>query len=199
VPNRVIPLPNHVFPGLDPGIPTNDGICWIPVKPADDKARHPGRAETAAERSNARKGCDNMPWAMLEDTKTKAKKLLGPSADIPKEKVDFDKLTKDIMDAYGKLDKIRSDLEAAVLDCETALSAGTNALKQTAAIYEKEDFGLDLKKKDDLKKITQARQLFSTVLKFGMTNLTSQSKDLDELDKHAIQLSKYKSPKSPMK
>jgi hypothetical protein len=107
-----------------------------------------------------------MPWDAFEDAKKKATKILGASADMPKEKVDFDKL----------------------------LAAASNGLKQTSAIYEKNDFGLGPKKKDDTKKIAQARQMISTILTTGQTNVGLRSKDLDELGKHTIQMYKYKSP-----
>lgn len=135
-----------------------------------------------------------MPWGSLEDAKAKATKLLGKDADIPKEKADFDKLSKAIEDSFDAVDKLRDQLEAGLLDCENALSAAANAMKQTQAIYEKADFGLNPKKPEDAKKIKQAQQFFAAVLSKGLSVMASDTKNFDELDKHVIQLGKYKGP-----
>jgi hypothetical protein len=135
-----------------------------------------------------------MPLKDFDDAKAKAQKILGKDADMPKEKVDFNKLSDDINKDHDDFDKVREQLEASVLKCENGLSAIANAVKQTSAIYEKADFGLDPKKPEDAKKIKQAQQLFSTALSGIQKTVTTSTKNLDELDKHVIQMGKYKAP-----
>jgi hypothetical protein len=135
-----------------------------------------------------------MPWKDLEEIKAKATKILGKDAKIPPEKGDFDKNFSDgakLVDAYNKS---REDLEDKILALENSISGFINGLKQSAAVYEKDNFGLDPKKKDDAKKIKQAQQMFSSFFSSELSSMTTKTKDIDELDKHVIQLGKYKSP-----
>ena len=135
-----------------------------------------------------------MPWDLLEDAKAKATKILGEDAEIPKEKVDFDKIAKAIQDSFDSVKKAREQLEAALLDSNNALSAGSNSMKQTQMIYEKADFGLNPKNQAHAKKIKQAQQLFAAVLVKGLSAMAFDTKQFDELEKHAIQLGNYKGP-----
>jgi len=135
-----------------------------------------------------------MPWASSEDAKAKAIKILGKDADMPKEKVDFDKISKAVEDGFDSVKKARDQLEAALLECDNALSSGVNAVKQTQMIYEKSDFGLNPKKPEDAKKIKQARQLIGAVLAKSLSISAQDMKSFEELEKHAIQVGKYKCP-----
>jgi hypothetical protein len=60
------------------------------------------------------------------------------------------------------------------------------------AKIEKADFGLDLKNKDDVRKILQARQMLLAKLNGAIKNWQDDDKMLDELDKHIEQLGKFK-------
>jgi hypothetical protein len=106
--------------------------------------------------------------------------------------VDFDKMFADgakIMAAYNKA---REDLEARIPDMENAVSSYTNAVKQCQAVYQKEDFQLDTKNRDNVKKIQAAQKIFAALWSQMMTTGKNWTTELDELDKHVILLSKYK-------
>jgi hypothetical protein len=60
-----------------------------------------------------------------------------------------------------------------------------------------DDYGLDPKKPDDKKKIDQAQKLFTDYFKDSQKDVDDMMKTIDELDKHLIQLSKYKAPPAP--
>ena len=71
-----------------------------------------------------------------------------------------------------------------------ANAAFLNSLEQFRARIEKNDFKLDAKK--DAKKIQQAQKILTGELDAGIKELKGHDKMLDELDKHMIQLGKYK-------
>jgi hypothetical protein len=85
-----------------------------------------------------------------------ARKVLGDGATIEKPKADFDKINDAMKDALGKFRSTRDDLEARLMALEDGWSRWQNAVRQTAAQYEGETFGLDPKDKSDAKKIKQA-------------------------------------------
>jgi hypothetical protein len=73
-----------------------------------------------------------------------------------------------------------------------------NALKQFEAKIEKADFKLDSKNKDNLKKIEKARKLLLGTLSESKKAWSDDDKMLDDLDKHVIQLGKYKQKPGPL-
>lgn len=119
-------------------------------------------------------------------------KLLGKDAEVP----DLTPAVTKADDAFTKANDAfpaaRKELESKLLDLQDANSALTNAVKQLKATVEKSDFGLDRKK--DAKKIQQAEKMLTASLDDALKTRTTVDKTLDELDKHLIQLSKYKSP-----
>jgi hypothetical protein len=147
-----------------------------------------GKSKPSPEEGN------DMSFKEIDDAKAQVMKILGKDADLPKEKADFDKIMETINKDHENFNKVRDQLEAAVLDSENSLSALENAVKQTKAIYEKADFGLDPKRPDDAKKIKHAQQIFSAAFSAVQKNLATSTKNLDELDKHVIQMGKYKGP-----
>ncbi|MBV9757750.1 MAG: hypothetical protein JO047_11890 [Alphaproteobacteria bacterium] len=132
----------------------------------------------------------------LDTTQQQAQKILGDKAQFPPEKPDMDKLQDDYGKAFQAFDDARSKLEDAVQDFENAISSFENGLKTNRAAYDKEDFGLDPKNPDDKKKITQALKLFMDFFAKIEKRVQDRYKEIEELNKHAIQLAKYKAPKT---
>jgi hypothetical protein len=128
----------------------------------------------------------------LAETIEKAQKMLGPKAKVPSPKVDPLKLLDDFEKLFDGFNKIRDDVEAKLLELEDAVSAYKNGQKQNAAVYQRADFDLNEKSKDDAKKIKLVQKLFSDYFAGAQASTDKQMKVLDELDKHVIQMSKYK-------
>lgn len=104
-----------------------------------------------------------MKWDLLEDAKKEAAKILGDDSGIPQEKVDLGKLAKDVGDAYSSFDEFGQDLRDSMAKLVDILAKWSDALKQTADLYAKTDFGLD--SKADAQKIAKARKPFILVAK----------------------------------
>jgi exonuclease VII small subunit len=136
-------------------------------------------------------------WAMaaakdLAEAIEQAKKVLGEKAVIPPPKNDPDKLMDAFNKATAEFEESRDDIEAKLLAMENAVSAYKNGMKQNAAIYQRADFDLDDKSKDDVKKIKQAQKIFNDFFASDQSDADKEMKLLDELDKHVIQLNKHK-------
>jgi hypothetical protein len=128
----------------------------------------------------------------FDDATEQAKKVFGDHADIPPPKNDPEKLRDSFDKAAGEFDGARDTVEAKLLAMENAISTFKNGMKQNAAIYERANFGLNDKSKDDAKKIKLAQKIFSDYFTNGHSRADRELKMLDELDKHVIQLGKYK-------
>ncbi|MEI9894490.1 MAG: hypothetical protein WDN28_11545 [Chthoniobacter sp.] len=133
-----------------------------------------------------------MGYSALDDQEAKASKILGEGAKFPPRKVDIGELGKKQIAAFEAFYKARDEMAALLQDCENACDAIANGLKQLSASYEKNDFGLDAKK--DAKKIKQAQQLFLAFFVGEEKSMAHSDQTIDELQKHLVQLSKYKSP-----
>ena len=70
-------------------------------------------------------------------------------------------------------------------------------MKRNAAGYEKETFGLDASSKDDAKKIKQAQEIFARLFAAQENVADDQTKKLDELNRHLVQLQDYKPSPPP--
>ncbi len=130
-----------------------------------------------------------------DKTQAAAMKILGKDGEVPDAPANLEKSIADVIKLLEAFDKSREDLEAKITDVENANDAVNNILKKLSAQVEKSDLGLDPKKKDDLKKIQQARKILLDRITHGTKVHDDMAKMLDELDKHTIQLSKYKAPK----
>ncbi len=136
-----------------------------------------------------------MGYGLLDDEEARASKILGKDAKFPTRKFDIGKLGETQIAAFNAFDKGRDDLSDKLAAFENANQAIMTGLKQLAAAYEKNDFGLDPKKKDDAKKIAQAQKLFKDFFARELKVLDNMDKSIDELEKHIVQMSKYKGPK----
>jgi hypothetical protein len=132
----------------------------------------------------------------LEGRQEEARKILGDNADFPDERPDMTKLQEGYRTTFEAFDDARTKLEDAIQGFENANRAFENGLKSNQAAYEKADFGLDPKDKEDAKKIKQAQKIFSDFFDRIHKTIDDRYKEIDELNKHAIQLRKYQAPKT---
>ncbi len=126
----------------------------------------------------------------------KAQKILGKDAKIPQPKF-IGKAASDYEAAWTAFKKARADLEAKVLDMQNLESKVKNSVKQFEDSIEETDFGLDGKNKDDAKKIADAQAILTGYCDNLIAIRDQAIKDLGELDKHLMNIAKYKQATSP--
>jgi hypothetical protein len=130
-----------------------------------------------------------------ETAKASAMKVLGEKGKIPEPKT-LDKASEGLDKAFEAFSKSRDDLEEKLVGLQDADSAVSHAFDQFGTLVEKSDLGLDPKSKDDAKKIAQAKKILTDYVNVVTKAQEANNKNLKELDKHMILLSKYKPPKS---
>jgi hypothetical protein len=129
-----------------------------------------------------------------DKVKAAALKVLGNKGKVPDLPDTIKKAQTSWDKAYEEFTKSREACEAKLLAMQNANDATRNAAKQFGAKLEKSDFNLDSNDKDDQKKIQQAQDLLSGYIDDAVKRLEKNDKTLDELDKHLIQMAKYKAP-----
>jgi hypothetical protein len=125
------------------------------------------------------------------DAKSQALKILGDKAKIPEPKANMTKFMADLMKADKEYDASVDVLQAKILALQNANDSWKNGVKQFDDLISKSDFGLDARDADDKKKIKQAQDILSGYLEEQMDNADINDKNLDELDKHSMAISKY--------
>src|SRR3954469_11748733 len=125
-----------------------------------------------------------------DTTKAAALKVLGKQAKIPEPKA-MTKAYADLQKASAAFDKSREDLEDKLVTLQNADSAIGNVYKQFGTLIEKADFGLDAKSKEDTKKIEEAKKILGGYVDKVTDAQEKNVKNLTELDKHVILISKY--------
>ncbi len=136
-----------------------------------------------------------MKSAIYEKTKAAALKVLGKDAKVPDLPPAMEKALDTWEKANTEFDASREALEAKLVEMQTANDGLKNLGNQFGAKMAKEEFGLDPKSKEDAKKIAQAQKIFHDYCSNGSKVVTTNNKALDEVDKHVIQLGKYKPDK----
>lgn len=125
------------------------------------------------------------------EAKAAAMKILGDKGKIPEPKVNFAK----VREIYDKADKeyyaAVDNLQSKILALQNMTSTFKNTLKQYSEIIAKSNLGLDTKDADDKKTIDQAAKILDDYLDEQMDNCDADIKNLDELDKHSMAISKY--------
>ena len=132
----------------------------------------------------------------LEGRQEEAKKILGDKAEFPAEKPDMSKLQEEYAKKRDAFEEARTKIEDAIQEFEDAITTFQNGLKTNRTIYDKDDYGLDPKDKEDKKKIDKANKIFMEFFTNIEKNVTDRFKEIDELNKHAIQMRKYAPPKT---
>jgi hypothetical protein len=133
-----------------------------------------------------------------DKAKAAAIKILGNKAVVPDLPASINKASETFDKTNDAFKASREECEGKLLEIEDATSALGNAVKQFQASVEKSDFKLDSKNKDEAKKIQQARKILTGELGSASKDLAAITKVLDELDKHLIQLGKYKPSNAPL-
>ena len=128
-----------------------------------------------------------MTWDVAQK---QAMKILGDGATVPDKPNTITKASADWDKAGTEFNAAREACEEKVLGLDNANSALVNAMEQFRATIEKNNFELDPKK--DLKKIDQARKILLAEIDEAIKKGKANDKALDELNKHLIQVSKYK-------
>jgi len=124
-----------------------------------------------------------------------AKKILGNSAKIPTAGIQTVlKRAEELNKVWDRFDDTREVLKKQLLEAQDTRSKIKNALVQGQDQISAEDFGLDEKDPDDKKKIDQAQAIFQKYFATAEKFQDDVIKNLDELDKHLMNLSKYKGP-----
>jgi hypothetical protein len=122
-----------------------------------------------------------------------AKKVLGSSAKVSDKRMQG--VIKDAQDAnkvWDAFDAMREAMKKKLLDLQNAESKVKNGLVQADDELTDGDYGLDPKKPDDKKKIDQAQAIFTKFFKEKEKNMDDNVKNLDELDKHLMNIKKYR-------
>lgn len=130
-----------------------------------------------------------------EDMKQRASKILGDKGKIPPEKGDMQKAYDDIVKVAADFKKARDALEETIVEVQKATEIWIVIAKQNKTVLSKDSFGLDEKDKEDGKKIKEAQTFFSSSLEAGIKTFVQHENVITELDKHCIEMGKYKSPK----
>jgi hypothetical protein len=143
------------------------------------------------EFDKSRQDCETK-YMTYETARAAALKILGDKAKVPERPDNLKKANTNLVKALDEFSKTQDACEAKLLAMENANDGALNALKQFLAKIEKNDFNLDSKDKDDAKKIQQARDLLTAPIDDAIKDRKLNDKALDELDKHLIQLGKYK-------
>jgi len=139
---------------------------------------------------------ESLIMADWDKAKAQALKALGDGAEVPDLADPILKASKAFDDVNTAFKASREACEAKLLELDNANAAFLNALEQFRARIEKNDFKLDAKK--DAKKIQQAQKLLTGELDGAIRELKVNDKTLGDLDKHMIQLGKYKQSSSPV-
>ena len=127
-------------------------------------------------------------WA---GAKAAAMKVLGDKGKIPEPKVNMAKLGESLSKADKEYDAAVDVLQSKILALQNINSTCENTIKQFSEMLSKSNFGLDPKDPDDKKSIDQASKILDDYLDSVLADYETNNKNLDELDKHSMAISKY--------
>lgn len=122
-----------------------------------------------------------------------AKKILGNNAVIPNALMQRTiKISADSDKVWATLTALREAMKKKILEQDDADSKVVNSLRQASDEISEHDFGLDDKKADEKKKLGQVQAVFDQFFKNVERVWKQNADDLEELDKHLMNLQKYK-------
>lgn len=127
----------------------------------------------------------------MNEAKAAAMKILEDKAKIPEPKVSWQKFRADMSKADKEYDAAVDVLQSKILALQNTTSTMKNVVKQYQDLISKSNFGLDEKDDGEKKKIAQAQDVLDGYLDTFMEICDRNIKNLDELDKHTMSLSKY--------
>jgi hypothetical protein len=114
---------------------------------------------------------------------SKSVKLLGKNPKMPAPRNDITKLFQAIDKARDATNKARNALADQIQDYDNALDAVKNDLVSYKQQLAKADFGLDVKKPEDKKKIVAVQKIMDDACGDVLDNLIDLHKVVDDLDK----------------
>ena len=131
--------------------------------------------------------------AAWNKTVADAKKILGNTAKIPEQRVQLAiKFALESNKVWDGFNALREAMKKKILEQQNADSKVMNTLHQAWDEIQESDFGLDDSKPDDKKKIAQATAVFNKFFTDTKKTWDENDKNIDELDKHLMNIAKYK-------
>ena len=125
-----------------------------------------------------------------------AEKIFGKKLEVPEFPSPAVQKANDAVDkAFAQFDKTRQALENDILELQKAIAGQGLASKQFAEKLERSDLGADKNSPDYKKKRAEAQKNFKTFFDYSEKAIEFNIKCCDELDKHLMNISNYKSPK----
>ena len=120
--------------------------------------------------------------------------VLGNKAKIPDPKADWNKYIAAVNKAYADYKTVVTALQAKILALQNVDTAYKNMLKQFQDQIDKSDFDLDEDEDGAKAKIEKAQKILDDLLDAQMKIVDTNVRNLDELDKHSMDIVKYKPP-----
>jgi hypothetical protein len=127
-----------------------------------------------------------------DDVVAEAMKILGKDAKVPTVDKFVQKPSSDRAQAGTDFTKNVNDLNTSLVAYQNACSSLVNGVEAYINIIAKEDFGLDSKKKDDVKKIAQAKKILTGFYTEAKKGIEGDVKSLDGFDKNLAAFTKFK-------
>lgn len=123
----------------------------------------------------------------FNDAIGQAIKIVGDDGDVPVPNVMPTDLLGDAKGVLVALNAMRDSMLDLIQEYEKQVDAIKNSLKQFQNAIAKSDFGLDPKKPEDKKKITQAQAVLTKMITGVSADCDTELKSVDELEKRASQ------------
>ncbi len=130
-------------------------------------------------------------YSSWEQAKSAAMAVLGNKAKIPDAKVNLTKLGADLGKADKEYDTAVDVLQTKILALQNTNSIAKNVVKQYQDLISKSNFGLPAKEDEEKDKISKAQDILDGYLDGVLDDYETNNKNLDELDKHSMAISKY--------
>jgi hypothetical protein len=122
-----------------------------------------------------------------------AKNALGKDGDVPiKRMAAVFKAESDYVSLFNGFNATREALEKKLLEMQNALSKVKNTMVQAEDEITASSYGLDEKKPDEKKKVDKAQAALEKYFDDAKGDVDIRIKNADELDKHLIQIARYK-------
>jgi len=134
--------------------------------------------------------------ATWDQTKAAAMAILGNKAKIPEPRTSISKFRADMDKADKEYDAAVNVLQTKILNLQNGNSAMKNAIKQFQDQISKNNFGLNPDDDGVEDKIDKAQKILDDFLDKQMDVCDINNKNLDELDKHSMAISKYQTKTS---
>jgi len=129
-----------------------------------------------------------------DQAKSAAMAVLGNKAKIPDPKANWNKYVAEVNKVYAEYKTVVTALQAKILSLQNVDTAFKNVVMQFKDQIDKTDFGLDEDEDGVKAKIEKAQKILEDFLDAQLKTVDANVRNLDELDKHTMSISKYKPP-----